>query len=179
MRRQQTSTVFIGIGANLANPLKQCAMAIRKMAEIPETKLVATSSFYKSEPLLLPHSNENQVPWYVNVVCRCSTTLSPIKLLESLAFIEKKMGRKRRKKWEPRIIDLDLLFYDDLVMKTKQIEIPHPEIQNRRFVLEPLAEIAKEWEHPLLKKTVGKLASGINQSSKIETIRAALIYLKT
>lgn len=141
---KMSSTVFIGIGANLGNPLKQCALAIHKISEIPKTKLVVTSSFYKSEPLVSRHSMKKKSPWYINAVCRCATTLSPEKLMENLAGIEKEMGRKRRDKWEPRIIDLDLLFYDDRVMKTGHLEIPHPEIQNRRFVLEPLAEIAKE-----------------------------------
>lgn len=103
---------------------------------------------------------QNQpVPSYINAVCQLKTDLSAKDLLECLLTIEKKMGRVRREKWASRVIDLDLLFYGNRVMTSATLTLPHPQMQNRNFVLEPLCEIAPDWYHPVYNKTIRELAS--------------------
>lgn len=165
-------TAFIGLGANLGHPLEQCRRALEKIGKISQTELIRSSSVYQTEPLVSEGQDPLTVPWYMNAVCEVLTGLTPKKLLTELLDIEKEMGRERRKKWESRLIDLDLLFFDSLVFETKTLKIPHPEIQNRSFVLLPLKEIAPQWVHPLFKKTIEELAMGFKDSSGVERIWA-------
>lgn len=162
---------FIGLGANLGNPLSQCRLALEKINQIPETQITRCSSFYKSDPLVPKGVKAGSVPEYINAVCEVLTELTTKKLLNELLKIEKEMGRTRREKWESRLIDLDLLSCDTLVQKTEFLTLPHPEIHKRRFVLEPLKEIAPSWSHPESKKTVSKLLVELNDPLNIERIR--------
>lgn len=163
-------TAFIALGANLGKPLKQCQQAVEKIQQISQSELMGVSSFYRSEPLVSPHEDASIVPQYINAVCKIKTRLSAQTLLDQLLSIEKQMGRTLRKKWESRVIDLDLLFFDALVCETPTLTLPHPEIQNRNFVLEPFKEIAPEWVHPKLGESIQALAKGLKSSSKIERI---------
>lgn len=144
---------FIGIGSNLNSPHNQCTKAVKLIGAIKQTNLNHVSSFYQTEPLVLD-STQKDIPWYVNAVCEVVTSLEPQILFDELIKIEKEMGRVRNKKWESRIIDLDLLSYDDMILNSEPLMIPHPQIQNRSFVLKPLGEIAPHWFHPVLHKTV-------------------------
>ena len=110
------------------------------------------SNIYETEPWEV----ENQENYYNQVLC-VKTVLEPAFLLHKCQVIEQKMGRVRGLKWEPRIIDIDILFFNDLVIQEKDLEIPHPLLQERNFVLKPLCEIATEWIHPVLDKTVQEL----------------------
>ena len=103
--------IFIGIGANLENPLAQCQKALALLSGHPKLSLVKTSSFYESEPLVPTGVSPKTVPSYVNAVCEMTTKLSPAQVLGILIQIEKEMGRERRAKWESRIIDLDFFAY--------------------------------------------------------------------
>lgn len=144
--------VYIGIGSNMQNPLEQCREAIKLIADSPELKLTRCSSFYKTEPVGIADQD-----WFINAVVSAETTLSPSDLLSSLLRIETEMGRARKIKWGPRVIDLDLLFYDDNILEYPGLKVPHPEIQYRRFILAPMSEIAGEFKHPGLKKTISEL----------------------
>ncbi|MBI2340720.1 MAG: 2-amino-4-hydroxy-6-hydroxymethyldihydropteridine diphosphokinase [Deltaproteobacteria bacterium] len=155
---------FIAIGSNLGNPAEQCHRALCKLENTEGITLACCSSFYPTDPLVPDGVDHSTVPAYVNAVCEISTTLTPELLLARLLVIEKEMGRERREKWESRIIDLDLLFYDDLVFHTNTLRVPHPEIQNRRFVLEPLCEIAPQWIHPVHKRTVREMAGDLSST---------------
>src|SRR3989338_4974514 len=148
---------FVALGSNLSNPVEQCHRALCKIENSDGIDLVQCSLFYQTEPLVPERNDPARVPSYVNAVCEVRTKLSPDELLARLLSIERELGRERREKWESRIIDLDLLFYDDLVFHTMSLRLPHPEIQNRRFVLEPMCEIAPEWVHPVLKKSIADL----------------------
>lgn len=152
---------FIGIGSNLNSPQDQCAKAVKLIGLIKQTDFKQVSSFYQTEPLVLDPSQKN-TPWYVNAVCEVDTHLDPQVLFDELIKIEKEMGRVRNKKWESRIIDLDLLSYDDLVLNLEPLMIPHPQIQNRSFVLKPLGEIAPNWVHPVLHKTVVEMLNELH-----------------
>jgi 2-amino-4-hydroxy-6-hydroxymethyldihydropteridine diphosphokinase len=110
------------------------------------------SSWYLTEPIGL-----DDPEWFINGVILLETSLSPEGLLAQLLEIEASLGRKRTVKWGPRSIDLDLLSYDQLIMRRPELTLPHPFLEKRRFVLEPMAEIAPDYVHPILQKTIAKL----------------------
>ena len=134
---------FIGIGSNLRDPAVQCRDAFRRIGAIPEIRLLRRSSLYRTEPVGL----EDQ-PWFINTVAEIRTDLPPRKLFEALNEIERKMGRTDGPRWGPRVIDLDLLLYGQEVVAEEGLVIPHPEMHRRRFVLEPLCELASYVIHP-------------------------------
>lgn len=158
---------FIAIGSNLNSPHDQCAKAVRLIGAIKQTDFKQVSSFYQTEPLVLDQTQKN-IPWYVNAVCEIATNLDPKVLFDELTGIEREMGRTRNKKWESRIIDLDLLSYDNLVEcwvetgHALSLQLPHPQMQNRSFVLKPLGEIAPNWVHPVLHKTVMEMLNELH-----------------
>jgi 2-amino-4-hydroxy-6-hydroxymethyldihydropteridine diphosphokinase len=143
--------VHIGIGSNLGNRQENCREAVRLLAENC-VKVLRQSFLIETEPWGV----EDQ-PRFINQAVEAETALSPEELLHLLKDIEKAMGRKDSVRWGPRIIDLDILFYDDLVLDTPELTIPHPLLQERDFVLLPLAEIVPGKVHPKLKKTVREL----------------------
>ena len=147
-----THTAYIGIGSNVGDPLENCRQAIHLLANQEAVTLSRSSSFYETPPF----GNIDQDN-FVNAVARISTSLSPQNLLAVLLKLEVGMGRVRKEKWGPRIIDLDILFFDALVLKEEGLEIPHPGIAERQFVLEPLNEIAPGFIHPVLRKTAASL----------------------
>lgn len=154
------STAYIGIGSNLGNPTVNCKDAITALDALPETAVTQRSSFYKSEPIGIKEQS-----WFINTVVEIETNFSPEELLVILLKIEYKMGRVRLKRWGPRIIDLDLLFYENLILKKPALEIPHPQITNRSFVLIPMAEIRSDYIHPILKLTIAELVDAIPQKT--------------
>ncbi len=138
---QEMSIVFIGIGSNLGNKRANCETAIELLQKNSHIKLIARSKWYETEALTKGD------PKFINGAIKLETSLSPVELLHELQKIETEIGRVRtRKKWEPRVIDLDILFYDDLVMNTPELKIPHPELHKRMFVLKPLCDIGLKME---------------------------------
>ncbi len=132
---------YIGLGANLKDPPAQVREALQLIGARPGIRVVATSQLYRSAPL--PGTGEQ--PDYCNAVCAVETDLNPDRLLAHLHEVERRMGRERPpQRWAPRLIDLDLLHYERVRMKTSRITLPHPELQRRNFVVAPLAEIAPE-----------------------------------
>lgn len=136
---------YIGLGSNLKGPKDQIEKALRVLSEAKETTLLSVSSFYQSKPLLdIPGPN------YLNVVCKIETDLSAFDLLNFCQEIEDNQHRVRKVKWDSRTIDLDILLYGDQILATKRLNIPHPEMINRAFVLLPLFEIEPRLKLPLL-----------------------------
>jgi 2-amino-4-hydroxy-6-hydroxymethyldihydropteridine diphosphokinase len=161
---------YIGIGSNLGNPAQNCQDGIEKVSSIPGVQLIKASSFYLTEPVEINvgrYSIENMTGsddskrtktkesgskhqnWFINAVAEIRTNLSALDLLSKLQDIETTMGRKREQRGEPRVIDLDLLFYGQDIINVDNLNVPHPEIYKRRFVLEPLSEIASFYIHPV------------------------------
>lgn len=146
---------YIGIGSNLCNPLHQCRQSVCKMSCTPGITLERISSFYKTEPVIPDQNNRvhrealTSESWFVNAVAEIRTTLLPRDLLQALQDIEKMMGRVRTFAGAPRIIDLDLLLYGHEIIQELDVIVPHPEMHQRRFVLEPLCEIASYLIHPV------------------------------
>ena len=142
-----------------------CLSAINKLDSLPESKVTSSSSLYKTEPVGM-----EQQDWFVNCAVALETGLSPRELLAALQEIEHSMGRVRTVVWGPRTMDLDILFYGDRVVSEPDLKIPHPEIANRRFVLDPLCEIAPDLTHPVLEKTVRALLASLGDDKEVYRI---------
>lgn len=146
--------VYISLGSNIGDRVGYLQQAVSLLKAIPEINVISTSSFYESEPWKMNSEN-----WFVNAVIQISTNLLPEKLLEECQRIETQLGRKRtaEKEYQDRTIDIDILFYNDLIMHTDTLTIPHPHFHKRAFVMVPMLEIAQDFTHPLFKKTVMQL----------------------
>lgn len=138
---------FIALGSNLNKPKQQVLLAIAAIIQLPHTSLIKNSSLYKTAPV-----GYDDQPDFINAVLEVETKLSPLALLRELLIIEEKQGRERSFPNAPRVLDCDLLLYDDIVMNTKELILPHPRMHERGFVMLPLAEIAPD----LVLKKYGK-----------------------
>lgn len=144
--------VFIGLSSNQGDKIEHCEAAIRNILEIEDTALRGRSSWYATEPW-----GKDDQDWFVNGVIEIETSLGPLDLLARLQEIEHRAGRKEGAHWGPRPIDLDILCYDQLVSASPALEIPHPLLHLRNFVLVPWAEIAPEFLHPRRQETIRAL----------------------
>lgn len=135
--------------------------ALSEMKILPGTMLTAVSGFYETRPV-----GYTEQEWFINAAARLETSLSPREVVEALLGIERKMGRVRTEKWGPRLIDLDLLFYDRLTIDEPGLAVPHPLMDQRRFVLVPLADVAPEWEHPVLGLTPGRMLARLPEAGQ-------------
>lgn len=139
---------FIALGSNLGDKRKNIEIAIEKIKE-KGIKILKVSSIIETEPYGYKDQDS-----FLNAVCLVETSLDPFSLLRVLLNIEEEMGRKRTFKWGPRNIDLDIIFYDDLVIESEELIIPHPDAHNRIFVMGPISEIEPDFVHPVLKRKV-------------------------
>ena len=149
----QKTRAFIGAGANLGEPVRQLRQAQEQLEKASGVKFLGASSFYRTQPV----GPVEQPPFVNAVFCARTCEIGPRELLSLLLDIEQEMGRVRKERWGPRVIDLDLIFYGEEVINEQGIKVPHPRLHERRFVLAPLAEIAPGFVHPVLKKTVSEL----------------------
>ncbi len=146
------NTAYIGVGSNLGDKLQNCCKAIDLIDNIEHCTVKTQSRFYRTEPVGVAYQD-----WYVNGVIRVETGLSAQDLLRSLLSIETGMGRVRKKRWESRIIDLDILLYGHHVIDEKNLTIPHPLMHIRRFVLMPMVQLDPDLVHPILRRTMSAL----------------------
>ena len=139
---------YVALGSNLNNPSSQIRRAFQALAQLPNTTLVAQSSLYQSAPVGYDALQLKSVPDFINAVAELNTFEMPKSLLKALLKIEQAFGRERPFANAPRVLDLDLLLYDDMKMQTKMLTLPHPRMWDRAFVMLPLAEIAPDLTAP-------------------------------
>lgn len=149
-RSWMTTVAYLSLGSNIGNRAEYLHDAITHLSEFGQ--IVAVSSLYETEPV-----DFTDQAWFLNCAVAIETTDTPDALMSAVLQIERKIGRVRTAPKGPRTIDIDILFYDALIIYRPELTIPHPAMHQRRFVLEPLAEIAPTAVHPILNKTVNEL----------------------
>jgi 2-amino-4-hydroxy-6-hydroxymethyldihydropteridine diphosphokinase len=142
----------VSLGANLGDAHAQLNEALRWLDALPQTRLAAQSAFYETEPVDKPDQ-----PWFINAVALLETRLEPEALLAALLALELRAGRTRTVDKGPRVLDLDLLLFGESKVESATLTLPHPRMHLRRFVLEPLCEIAPQMRHPVLDACVAEL----------------------
>lgn len=143
-------TIFFGLGSNVGDKKQNLEKAISKLSK--KISDIQVSKFYETEPWGYTEQDK-----FLNAAIRGKTFLAPSELLQFIKLIEKEVGRVKRFKWGPREIDIDILFYDDLIYKDNFLTIPHPFLQEREFVLKPLLDLDPNFVHPVFKRTVHQL----------------------
>jgi 2-amino-4-hydroxy-6-hydroxymethyldihydropteridine diphosphokinase len=157
-------TVYLSLGSNVGDREANLRAALEKLAALGE--ITAVSAYYETEPL-----EYLAQPWFLNCTVAMATDLMPRQLLALLQKIEHQMGRKRTVAKGPRVIDLDILLFGSTVVDTPQLTVPHPAMHERRFVLEPLAEIAPDVRHPVFKHTMRELRDALPPGQQVKLWR--------
>ncbi|HEY4759283.1 MAG TPA: 2-amino-4-hydroxy-6-hydroxymethyldihydropteridine diphosphokinase, partial [Thermoguttaceae bacterium] len=166
---------LIGLGSNLGNRREMLERALAELRGHSQIQVIAVSSFHETAPIGGPAGQ----PFYLNAVAALDCSLPPDGLLQLLEQIELKHGRRREETWGPRTLDLDLLLYEDIVLSTPRLELPHPRMAWRRFVLEPAAEVAQDVLHPTIGWTIGRLLEHLNTALPYVAITGTIATGKT
>lgn len=156
--------VYLSLGSNLGDRVGYIQQATGLLSSNEKINIVSTSSFYETEPWQMDSEN-----WFINAVIQISTTLSPEELLRECQRIENQLGRKREdgKNYTDRTLDIDIIFYDNLIMNTPELTIPHKYFHKRVFMLIPMLEIAEDFVHPFFGKTVEALYDAVENPEMV------------
>jgi len=155
--------VYLSLGSNVGDRAANLKTAIARLGKLG--KVMAVSSFYETEPVEFAAQ-----PWFLNCAVELHTEKMPKQLLAAILEIEKEMGRRRIQKKGPRTLDIDMLLFGNSIIKMKGLTIPHPAMHERRFVLEPLAEIAPEARHPVFKRSVRELRDDLPPGQAVKPV---------
>lgn len=158
--------VYLSLGSNVGDCAANLNAAIDRLSSFGE--VVAVSSFYETEPVEFADQ-----PWFLNCAVKLNTEKMPKQLLNRVLDIEREMGRRREKKNGPRIIDIDILLFGNSIIDTKGLTVPHVAMHTRRFVLEPLTEIAPEARHPVFKRNVRELRDALPPGQAVKRLHKA------
>ncbi|MDI6687758.1 MAG: 2-amino-4-hydroxy-6-hydroxymethyldihydropteridine diphosphokinase [Desulfobacterales bacterium] len=154
---------YISIGSNIGNKLENCKNSIALLAESKTSIIRSRSSFYITEPV--DYINQD---WFVNLVVKIETILDPFRLLDKLKSVQSNAGSNHNtERFGPRILDLDIIMYDDFVINSTELIIPHPRMHKRRFVLKPICDIAPHIVHPVLKKDMQCLLDSLGNNGQM------------
>ena len=156
---------YIGFGSNIEDKVEHCRKAVSSLLALDHHQRLAQSSFYKTRPL-----GYGEQDWFVNGVIQIETEWDPFRLLRSLKEVESRLGRKPTFRWGPRVVDLDLLFFGQERIATEELEVPHPRLHERHFVLVPLAEIDPHFIHPVFQKEIRDLLLSIREDQGVERL---------
>ena len=165
-------TVYLSLGSNLGDRKANLAEAIDRLKRLGN--VVAVSSFYETEPVELISQ-----PWFLNSAVKLDTEKMPRQLLKGVLDLEHDMGRRRTQNKGPRNIDIDILLFGRSIVETKGLTIPHPALHERRFVLEPLAEIAPDVRHPVLKKTIREMRDALAPGQAVRKLSQSSVPVQT
>ena len=146
--------VQLSLGSNVGGRGRNLEAALAALGQLPETSLTRRSHVYETEPY-----GVSEQPGFLNMAAEIETGLQPLELLEAIKAIESRLGRRHAQRWGPREIDIDIVLWDDMILDTDALTVPHPDFRRRAFVLIPLAEIAPEAVDPITSQTVAQLAS--------------------
>jgi 2-amino-4-hydroxy-6-hydroxymethyldihydropteridine diphosphokinase len=163
-----SETVYLSLGSNVGDRAAQLRTAQARLGAVGQ--VTAVSSFYETEPVEF-----TQQPWFLNCAIAIETSNTPQHLMSAILQIEEEMGRRRVQKKGPRSIDIDILLFAGTILESKGLTIPHPAMQQRRFVLEPLAEIAPQALHPVFKKTIRELLEALPQGQIVRRMPRPLV----
>ncbi len=152
---------YVGVGSNLGDKLVNCLKAIDMVDRIPDCRVTARSDFFRTEPVGVEGHD-----WYVNGVISLEAGISAHQLLKNLLSIEASLGRKRKQKWDPRTIDLDILLFGQDVTGEKNLTVPHPLMHLRKFVLMPLVQLVPNLIHPVLHSTMKELLNNLAEAGQ-------------
>ncbi|HET8824116.1 MAG TPA: 2-amino-4-hydroxy-6-hydroxymethyldihydropteridine diphosphokinase [Terriglobales bacterium] len=158
--------VYLSLGSNLDERAANLRIALEKLADLGTVK--AVSAFYETEPVGLAAQ-----PWFLNCAAKLDTEKMPRQLITGILNLEQEMGRQLKLKNGPRIIDIDILLFGTSVIETAGLTVPHPRMHERRFVLEPLAEIAPEVRHPVFKRTIRELRDALPPGQTVRRVLEA------
>ena len=158
-----SKTVYIGLGSNLGNRAQQIAQALALLDSLEGISVVRVAHLIETEPVGGPAGQDR----YLNGVAQLYCRFSAVELLAILLEVEKRLGRKRKQKWGSRTIDLDLLLFEDQIIDEPHLHVPHPLLHERDFVLKPLAELAPDYVHPVLGKTVRQILQERQSSPRL------------
>lgn len=153
--------VYLGLGSNIGDREAELRTAVRKL-DAYDFRIRKVSPVFESEPMYMTDQ-----PPFLNAVVQAETTLFPMRLLLRIANLEKQMGRRRLAKNGPRNIDIDILLFGRFVVNTPQLQIPHPRMPERRFVLEPMVELAPDLRHPVLRRTMKELLMAVPSAGRL------------
>jgi len=154
---KQKPTAFISIGSNIGDKYANCIKGIEYINQLYRTKVVDIAHFYKTDPV-----DYKEQDWFINSALKIETELDPETLMANLKKIEQRLGQyEKMMRFGPRILDLDIIFYEDMVINTEILTIPHPRMDKRCFVLKPLCDIAPETVHPVLGYSVANLLKAV------------------
>lgn len=153
--------VYLSLGSNMGDKRENLIEAIKRIGELESTEVIKSSTILETKPFGYIEQDN-----FLNACLEVKTLLTPQEFLSSILKIELDMGRVREIKWGPRVIDIDILFYDNEIIQEDNLAVPHPWICEREFVLEPLSEIAPNYVHPLERKTIMMLARKLKESGK-------------
>ncbi len=160
---QNLVAVYIGLGSNVGNRENNLQSAVTHLAFKSGLRVVKISPVYETKPVGVTNQRD-----FLNAVVKLTTSLSPKELLKTTKEVENSLGRARKEHWGPRTIDLDILLFNQQVIREDNLNIPHPEIISRAFVLVPLADIAPELIHPVAKKTIKQLLEELPSTSGVK-----------